>query len=179
MKPGPKPKPYDLEAELARFWALVDRSGECWLWLGSQVKAPRSKSAGYGLFVRGGRRGHVLAHKYALELKLGRSLGLGMKALHTCDNPPCARPDHLFEGTQADNIADMVAKGRARGAPGESNASAKLTEADVVVIRALRDRETAVSIARRYGVSAGAVGHVLRGRNWQHVSVSHTDQAKE
>jgi len=54
------------------------------------------------------------AHRLALEIKLGRPLIPGMFACHTCDNPPCIRPEHLFEGTSADNARDSLAKGRGR-----------------------------------------------------------------
>ena len=83
----------------------VDRSagpGACWPWTG-----PRH-SAGYGLFRR------QYAHRLALESALGRPLGSGMEACHSCDNPPCCNPAHLFEGTHQDNVRDMAAKGRHR-----------------------------------------------------------------
>lgn len=61
-----------------------------------------------------GTRGHRYAHREALEQKLGRPIKPGYGALHHCDNPPCIEPVHLFEGTNADNVHDMIAKGRSR-----------------------------------------------------------------
>jgi len=58
------------------------------------------------------KRGHGLANRLALELRLGRPLRPGMCALHTCDNPPCCNAEHLFEGTRADNNLDRARKGR-------------------------------------------------------------------
>lgn len=86
-----------------RFWAKVDKSNGCWLW-----RAARNRG-GYGIFENGRRT--LYAHRYALELN-GTPVPDGLFALHRCDNPPCVRPDHLFVGSLADNVADMVQKGR-------------------------------------------------------------------
>ncbi len=68
---------------------------------------------GYGRrYIRGSHGEYDKAHRFALEEKLGRPIKPGMEALHHCDNPPCIEPSHLFEGTQADNMHDMLAKGR-------------------------------------------------------------------
>lgn len=86
-----------------RFWAKVDRSGDCWIWTGSRC------SDGYGTFFVAGRI--VGAHRFSLELA-GVTLGR-LHALHRCDNPPCVNPAHLYAGTQRDNSRDMVARGQA------------------------------------------------------------------
>lgn len=98
--------------------------------------------------------------------------------LHRCDNPPCVRPDHLFLGTQADNIRDMRAKGRGHdgsggGQVGSQHHAAKLTEADVVEIRRLRasgllHRE----IAERFNMSRCQIGDIARGTAWSHVPLN-------
>jgi hypothetical protein len=80
--------------------------GNCWVWIGTK------NPAGYGLAPRG-YFGTTLIHRIALILSLGRPLeGIVM---HECDNPACARPSHLREATQAENMADAASKGRARG----------------------------------------------------------------
>lgn len=86
-----------------RFWAKVDKSGECWLWTG----ATRN---GYGHFRM--PEGPVYAHRLSLSWALGRPLAPGMEACHRCDVSACVRPDHLFEGTRADNAKDMGRKRR-------------------------------------------------------------------
>jgi len=80
--------------------------GPCWTWTGA------TSDAGYGI-APAEFFGTRLTHRIALALKLGRAVQ-GV-AMHECDNPPCARPSHLKEGTQLDNMADSAAKGRARG----------------------------------------------------------------
>lgn len=95
-------------AEEFRFWFRVDKSGDCWTW-------SAARGAGkfdYGYFWTDGKK-LVKAHRYAYALANG-PIPEGMVICHRCDNPPCVRPDHLFLGTQKDNIHDMDAKGRGR-----------------------------------------------------------------
>ncbi len=91
-----------------RLWARVDRSaGEqaCWPWTGAK------KQGGYGKIGKGGDEGWVLTHRVAWEMAHGR-IPEGKVVCHTCDNPSCCNPGHLFIGTQADNLRDMRAKNR-------------------------------------------------------------------
>lgn len=93
--------------------------------------------------------------------------------LHTCDNPSCINPDHLFAGSVKDNADDMMRKGRGRCGvmPGVANAHAKLTDD---IIRDIRLRaasgETHRVIADRYGVARATVSAIVRRKSWRHVS---------
>src|SRR5690606_12474380 len=93
------------------FWPRVDRSGgaeSCWPWKGIVDKS------GYGVYSNARRRFRTQkAHRVAWMLHYGRSLSSSEHVLHRCDNPPCCNPGHLRQGTHADNMADMKAKGRA------------------------------------------------------------------
>ncbi|WP_051531721.1 HNH endonuclease [Sphingomonas sp. URHD0057] len=91
------------------FWAKVERGGEdeCWPFIGS-------RTVGYGYFYWGSSFG-VRAHRVAYSLTHNIELRRDDVILHRCDNPPCCNPAHLTLGTHADNVADKVAKGRARG----------------------------------------------------------------
>lgn len=91
-----------------RFWAKVDRGGDCWLWTGEKNRH------GYGRFDlwHEGKRTRIFAHRLVLRL-IGEPPGDDQVVMHICDNPPCVNPGHLRVGTQADNMQDAVAKGRA------------------------------------------------------------------
>jgi hypothetical protein len=91
-----------------RFWSKVQRSDGCWLWTGA------STWQGYGLIHHHGRRGMVSVHRLSWTIANG-GIPAGLQVLHRCDNPPCVNPDHLWLGTNADNIADKLAKGRGSG----------------------------------------------------------------
>lgn len=151
-----------------RFWAKVDRTGDCWLWTGARNKQ------GYGQFWDSDRKVMGLAHRYAYEHFVGslrhlRQPGpVGEVVCHACDNPSCVRPSHLFSGSQADNVRDAQQKGRAPRHAGERNGRAKLTAADIAAIRASatgRYGERA-EIARRWGISTGHVSKILKGDVW-------------
>jgi hypothetical protein len=107
-----------LESDIARFWPKVNKEpgqgphGDCWEWTG--VKDP----CGYG-HIRIGQRTPG-AHRVMWAIAHGE-IPEDMCVLHTCDNPACVNLDHLWLGTQADNSADKVRKGRARSPAGDQH----------------------------------------------------------
>lgn len=105
--------PVTLKGILARFWKYVDRKGDddCWVWTGALNRASRISSGGYGAFGICGCP--VGAHVFSWTIfNGGREPKKGMCVCHSCDNPPCVNPKHLWLGTIQDNIDDKVAKGR-------------------------------------------------------------------
>jgi len=109
----------------------------------------------------------VYVHRLAFEEHHGRS-PVGV-VRHACDNPSCYNPDHLIEGSQADNVQDMIDRGRA--AVGERAGNSLLTEAQVRdILEAVESGEfTQAALARKFGVSKQAVNHIVKGRSWKHV----------
>lgn len=131
--------------------------GECLVWQGS------FRDGQYGqVWVDG--EGNYLAHRLAYELSSGTKLSGSECVLHSCDNPACINPDHLFKGSRSDNHRDMCVKKR--------NYCATLSESDAIKIRELY-AETNMrqsDIGEIYGVSPSHVGEIVRGEKWSNVS---------
>lgn len=149
----------------ARFWAKVKRGdpNECWEWTASGVRF------GHGTFRVGKRK--VLSHRFAYELAYG-AIPDGMCVCHSCDNPKCVNPAHLWIGTKADNNIDMAKKGRAKLAGvrqrGERNGFSKLTQIDVLEIRRRHSEEnvTLAELGREFGIAETTVCGIVKRRNW-------------
>lgn len=143
-----------------------DDPNGCCVWTGKR------DLHGYGLMYYAGSNRH--AHRAAYMMAHG-PIPDGLVVRHRCDNPSCVRLDHLELGTHADNMRDMVERGRSNHTPralGEAHGRAKLTLADVETIRdRVRRGDTYTSIAHDLGVSAVQVSNVARGRQWKHAEV--------
>ncbi len=151
--------------EAARFWSNVRKGhgDQCWVW------AAGTMGRGYGHVRIGGV--DTSAHRLSWTITFGQ-IQPGLCVCHRCDNPPCIRPDHLFLGTQGENQRDASRKRRLVGnryAFGELSARAKLTESEVLQIRAASGRQ--VDIAAAFGVNQQHVSSIKRGvRCWQHLT---------
>ncbi len=136
---------------------VVRRLSGCWVWGGS------TDHDGYGQF------SHDLndfkAHRVAWEIEYDVLIPAGLCVLHACDNPPCCNPAHLFLGTQGDNTADKVAKGRQLR--GSSIGTTKLTENDVRDIRASDTNQ--YELARLYRVQQSQISRIKRRKRWTHL----------
>jgi hypothetical protein len=141
--------------------AKVDKSGDCWVFTGSR------DADGYGHLRAAG---HVhAAHRISWALTFG-PIPSDLLVLHRCDNPPCVNPAHLFLGTDADNNADKIAKGRANAPCGARAGNVKLTDADIREIRSrIGNGETQRAVADSMGVCQTAISAIMTGRNWSHV----------
>jgi hypothetical protein len=155
--------------EPLRFWAKVDRSGNCWVWTGC------INEWGYGAFMPYRAKQLVGAHRYSWQLHHG-PIPEGLCVLHHCDNPPCVNPEHLFLGTFQDNVDDMMCKGRKIARRGEANGQSKLTEDDIRRIRRLyafrgqgEGKVSGVQLAAEYGIESATVYGIVKRRAWKHV----------
>lgn len=149
-----------------RFWKRVTiaRADACWPWCGGG--GPDE----YGRVGIGGDKGKaLLAHRVSWEMHNG-AIPSGLHVLHRCDNRRCVNPSHLFLGTNADNMADKVAKGRHRSPTGQSNGQAKLSADDVTRIRfRYAEGESQLQIAKSVGVSQTLVSAIVRRKLWADV----------
>lgn len=160
------PRAYDSVED--RFWRRVQRGPEdaCWSWI-----AHRS-NAGYGAFTRGGKK--RIASRVAWELTRG-PIPDGVLVCHRCANRACVNPNHLYLGTQASNMVDMILHGNSLA--GTRNPKAKLDWAKVEEIRRLASRgSTQGELAARFGVHQGQISRLLRGLQWRQLDIPPTCQ---
>jgi hypothetical protein len=143
---------------IATFWSRVNvaAAGECWLWKGGLF------NTGYGAFRYNGNTRQ--AHRFAAEIQFG-TIPRGMAVCHKCDVRACVNPEHLFLGTNSDNMADAARKGRM--ARGERVYRSRLTAEDVVAIR--KSTLTHAAIAKHYGVHGTTICHVMNRKTWRHI----------
>ncbi len=153
------------QEQIDRFKAKVAETAnpdECWYWRG--YVAP----GGYGHCTIA-RKSHDV-HRVAFAVAYG-GVPDGLEVLHTCDNRTCCNPNHLFSGTQKDNVDDMVAKGRNKAPLGEQHGKHLLTAAEVQSIRRIRSDEgkSLAHIAKAFSVSVGCIRKVVNRVTWKHI----------
>lgn len=149
-----------------RFWskAIIRGQDECWPWTRCKHEF------GYGKISVAGRI--ELAHRLAWILTHGE-VPPGMCVLHTCDNPPCINPGHLFLGTVADNQRDMESKGRGRGSSlvGEQCSAHKLTALQVLEMRVrFASGVSPTRLARQFNISKSQAWRICRRQSWTHLA---------
>lgn len=148
---------------IQRIEAKLVPDGDCLLFTGGK------DAWGYGLITLGKNR-KARAHREVYKHYKGE-IPEGHVIRHTCDTPACCFYGHLITGTQAENIADMVERGRASRRPGSKSPNSKLTEQDVIEIRELyaEGNQTFRTLAIQYDVSRGLISSIISRRSWTHV----------
>lgn len=153
---------------VARFWAKVDikTKTECWQWKGCLTK-------GYGTYNSGNGK-NLRANRAAWFFTFGE-IPKGLHVLHKCDNSKCCNPNHLFLGTHADNVADMISK--KRNAFGDTAGQSKLNSSQASEIKKLKpayphktgNGSLVESLARKFNVKRSAIYYIWRCETWKHV----------
>lgn len=149
---------------VGKFWNLVNRCGDsCWSWMMSKTKR------GYGVFYFNGRR--TTAHRFAYASSRG-PIPENMCVCHTCDNPGCVNPDHLYLGTHNDNMRDKAERKRVVSNPlkAERHWNAKLKNQDVIEIRNLwKQGWKQKDIGNKFGITARYVCEIVGRRCWRSI----------
>lgn len=138
----------------------------CWYWL----RTPLSSRYGKLLY---NSKSHS-THRIAMFLFRGFDLQSRLFICHRCDNPSCVNPDHLFIGTNSDNMRDSWGKGRMNSpyVPGEAHLNAKLTTKNVVFIKKMYKKPyTQDQLANKFNVSRRTISFILSGERWKHVTI--------
>jgi len=151
-----------------KFWSKVQKTENCWNWTGY------TSSGSYGVvFIS--RHKYERAHRTSWRLHFGeipKGNGYhGTCVLHKCDNRRCVRPDHLFLGSNADNVKDRMQKGRNGTTRGEVCHLSKLSEVDVLEIRRLLKigKFSRTEIAKQFNVAVGTVCCIEKRKTWKHL----------
>ena len=137
----------------------------CWIWGGAT-----SGKQGYGSFNLDGKT--YYAHRASYLFFVG-DIPKGLHVCHSCDVRMCVNPDHLFLGTQLDNIADMVAKGRRIGlvaVKGEGVGTSKLKNHQVSEIRRLKAAGVSSrELAKTYNMEKSSINNIVKRKTWKHL----------
>lgn len=143
-----------------RFFSKIRKGAEdeCWPWIAGKT------GPGYGEFKLKGKVYSSSRITYFLEFG---EISEDLDCLHSCDNPPCCNPFHLFLGSHKDNMDDKYSKGRGGHLIGEMHPNSKLIESQVLEIR--KSSLPRKDLAEKFNVSIWAVGDIVTGRRWTHV----------
>lgn len=154
------------EQDAARFWASVDirSANECWPWRAGTNPARDN----YGRFWI--KRVEYRTNRMAYYLHYG-SDPLGDDACHSCDNPPCCNPSHLFVGSRAINLADMRRKHRQAMGPRHGIAKLTVNQVREIKTRYVPRKVSTYKLAAEFGVSQMTIHNIIHGKIWTHVLI--------
>ncbi len=163
----PKSSSKSLKSYEESFWSkvLVLAEDQCWIFTGKDFVGD-----GYVRFWAGR---NILAHRYSYMIVNGK-IHKDKQINHTCDNPVCVNPKHLYAGTQKQNVDDCKRRGRLNRAKGEDHSCAILTEALVIECRKLyiprHPKFGCCTLAKRFNVGRRALANAIQGKTWRHLS---------
>ena len=150
---------YTAETQVSAFWSKVDCTAglfKCWLWTAGGIKG------GYGMMTWNGKL--ILAHRISYELANG-PFPKELCVCHSCDNPPCVNPAHLFLGTNQDNVDDKNRKGRGVYLTGEKHGSCKYSDTLIAEVRFQHEQGMGpMELVRKYGISHTHICRILANK---------------
>lgn len=153
-----------LRVRLERYIIRSENPDDCWSWSGGtdrhgcpRIYAGYANNKGSNIMLQASR----VSYETYVE-----AIPIGLSVLHTCDNPLCINPRHLYLGTQAENMDDMVRRGRS--AKHERHSQAKITMAIAIAIRELyaNGQGSQQGLANRFGLARGTVQAILANKTW-------------
>ena len=144
-----------------KFWLKTDKQSDdaCWIFLGATDKD------GYGQFWDGDIQLMTRAHQFSAKIHLG-DCPKGMCVCHTCDNPSCVNPNHLFYGSALDNQKDKMTKNRQT--KGESQGHSKLTNNQIEQIKA-RANENYKVLCKEFNLVPSTIYRIWHNQSWKHI----------
>lgn len=154
---------------LQRFWDKVDikTENECWNW---KASTRGHSTHDYGRFYF--RKTRIQSHRVAWIISFGE-IPIGLKVCHKCDNPKCVNPNHLFLGTQEDNMKDCKKKGRTGQnlTCGTTRYNAKVNDQKVKIIRAMFDNGyTNKGLSKMFEIAPSTICDIVKRRTWRHIT---------
>jgi hypothetical protein len=138
------------EAPEIRFWRNVKKTDSCWFWIGAKM------NYGYGILEKGSQV-KISAHRFSYELHKGE-IPKGLEVCHSCDNPPCVNPDHLWIGTHTENMRDAKKKGRLSSNGGRYP---KLTMSQIREVQKIGYSQPMWKTGEQYGVERSSIRRIL------------------
>lgn len=164
-RPSEKHHTWAMTAE-ERFHHFTEKSDGCWVWRGAK------NTRHYGLFYYEGRT--IGAHRYSYALHYGEFPD-DLYVCHSCDNPCCVNPAHLFLGTAADNSRDRDEKGRGVHPNGDAHHLSKITNSQVAEIISMKGLMTQKTIAKIFGIDQSHVSRIMNGHKRGRISFKSSD----
>lgn len=147
------------QSDVDRFWKKVKKGDGCWIWRAAKFHF------GHGAFWLNG--GNKKASRVSWEINFGK-IPENLCVCHKCDNPSCVNPEHLFLGTQLENVADRDSKNRQAKIGGEDCPQSKLKSDDVDEIKRLLFCGVSQSnISKIFGISQTAISKINTGKTWK------------
>lgn len=141
----------------------IDEKTNCWIWTAGRLRNAKTKLYDRAAFTV--KKTKLAAARWSYQHYKGY-IKKGMLICHSCDNPLCVNPDHLFQGTHLDNMRDLYNKKLHKH--GESHGMAKLSEKTVLKI--YNDSLSNIETSKKYGVPLSTIWNIRNGKTWSHIT---------